>query len=70
MEKVFDWKIPHEWIIKDAYIKNKENKKILDFKDNNLHVVNFSRSIHQNISLDKLKKKIFTIKKILQQYLM
>ena len=62
-KKVFDWKIPHEWIIKDAYIKNKENKKILDFKDNNLHVVNFSRSIHQNISLDKLKKKIFTIKK-------
>lgn len=61
-KKVYDWKIPDEWVIKDAYIQNKKKKKIVNFKNNNLHVVNFSKPIHQNISLNKLKKKIFTIK--------
>ena len=61
-KRVFDWKIPDEWIIKDAYIQNKKNRKIINFKENNLHVVNFSKPVHQNISLNNLKKKIFTIK--------
>ena len=38
-KKVFDWKIPLEWNVKDAYVKNKEGKKIVDFKDNNLHLM-------------------------------
>ena len=37
--KVFDWKIPSEWNIKDAYVKDKKGKKIIDFKKNNLHLV-------------------------------
>ena len=49
--KVFDWKIPLEWRIKDAWIKNSQNIKIIDFKKNNLHVVNYSV---------KIKKKNFT----------
>ena len=51
-KRVFDWKIPDEWIIKDAYIQNKKNRKIINFKENNLHVVNFSKPVHQNISLN------------------
>ena len=35
--KVFDWKIPPEWNIFDAYIVDENNKKIIDFKKNNLH---------------------------------
>ena len=41
-KKIFDWKIPFEWEIKDAYIKNNKGNKIIDFKKNNLHVLNYS----------------------------
>ena len=40
--KCFDWKIPPEWEIKDAWIKDEKNKKIIDFKKSNLHVVGYS----------------------------
>jgi aminopeptidase-like protein len=56
--KVYDWEVPNEWNIKDAYILNEKNKKILDFKNNNLHVVSYSTPINKKISLKELKKKI------------
>ena len=40
--KVFDWKIPHEWNITDAHVIDKNSKKIINFKLNNLHVVNYA----------------------------
>ncbi len=40
--KVFDWEIPKEWVIREAYIKNEHNELILDFKANNLHVLGYS----------------------------
>jgi aminopeptidase-like protein len=58
---VFDWGIPKEWNIKDAYIKNSKGEKIIDFKKNNLHVLNYSTPIKKNISLDELKKHIYTL---------
>ena len=36
--KVFDWTVPKEWNIKDAYIMDENSNKIIDFKKNNLHV--------------------------------
>ena len=52
--KVFDWRIPPEWNVKEAYIKDKFGKKIIDIKNNNLHLVGYSTNIKAN-----LKKKIF-----------
>ena len=62
--KVFDWEIPKVWEIKDGWIKNKKKNKILDFKENNLSVIGYSKNIHKTISATKLKKKIFSIKKL------
>ena len=62
-EKVFDWTIPKEWKVKEAWIKDINNKKIIDFKDNNLHLVNYSQPINKKISLKNLKDKIYTLKK-------
>ncbi len=41
--KVFDWKIPEEWKISSAYIRSLDGKKICDFKDNNLHLLGYSK---------------------------
>ena len=62
-KKVFDWKIPLEWNIKDAWIKDINNKKIIDFKKNPLSVVGYSNKINKYLSLKELKKKIHTLKK-------
>lgn len=57
--KVFDWKIPAEWNIKEAYIADKNAKKIIDFKNNNLHIINYSTSINKFLSRQKLLKHLF-----------
>ena len=59
--KVFDWTIPEEWNIKDAYILDSKKKKILNFQKSNLHVLQYSIPIKKNIKLSKLKKHIFTL---------
>jgi len=59
--QVFDWTVPKEWNIKNAYIKNSKGQKIIDFKDSNLHVVSYSTPIHQKISFQELKAHLFTL---------
>lgn len=59
-KKVFDWKIPYEWSIKDAYILHSSGKKFADFSKNNLHIVNYSMPINKIISKKNLLKNIFT----------
>ena len=61
-KKVFDWKIPDEWIINDAYIQHQTNKKFAEFKKNNLHVVGYSQSINKSMSKKKLLKNVYTQK--------
>jgi len=58
---VFDWVIPKEWNIRDAYIKNSKEQKVVDFKKSNLHVINYSVPIHAEMSLNELKKHLFTL---------
>ena len=57
----FDWIIPDEWNIKDAYIIDPDGNKIIDFKENNLHVVGYSTPIDLTLSLDKLKNKLYSL---------
>ena len=52
--KVFDWKIPPEWNIKNAYVLDKNNKKIIDFKNNNLHLVGYSMPVKRLIKKKEL----------------
>ena len=59
--KVFDWIVPPEWNIKDAFII-KDGKKIIDFKKNNLHVVGFSVPINKTIKKSDLLKKLYSEK--------
>ncbi len=59
--EVYDWTVPKEWNIKDAYIKNSQGEKIVDFKNSNLHVVNYSVPVRQKMSLDELKGHLYTL---------
>ncbi|WP_170830352.1 DUF4910 domain-containing protein [Maridesulfovibrio ferrireducens] len=59
--KVFDWEIPNEWNIEDAYIKNSKGVRIVDFKKNNLHVVGYSTPIDKRMPLAELEKNLHSI---------
>ena len=61
-QKVFDWEIPKEWNIYDAYILDPNKKKIVDFKINNLHLVGYSIPVNKLISKNELIKKFHFIK--------
>jgi aminopeptidase-like protein len=59
--QVFDWTVPKEWNIWDAYIKNPDGEKIVDFKHSNLHVLNYSIPIHRKVPLGELQAHLFSI---------
>jgi len=59
--KVYDWEIPKEWNIKDAYIIDPNGKKIVDFNESNLYVLNYSIPIKKKIKLDELKSHLYTL---------
>ncbi|MDZ8260536.1 DUF4910 domain-containing protein [Nostoc sp. ChiQUE01b] len=59
--QIFDWTVPKEWNIKDAYIKNSQGKKIVDFANSNLHVVSYSLPIDKKVFLTELKAHLFTL---------
>lgn len=58
---VLDWTIPKEWNIRDAWIKNAEGEKVVDFNDHNLHVLGYSTPVHETLSLDALKQHCYTL---------
>jgi aminopeptidase-like protein len=58
---VFDWTIPREWTIRDAYIKNAAGERIVDLGSCNLHVLNYSRPVRTKLPLEELKKHVFTL---------
>ena len=62
-KKIFDWVIPPEWQINNAFVTDKYNNKIINFKLNNLHVVNYSIPIKKQFTKKLLLNKIHTIKK-------
>lgn len=59
--KVFDWTIPKEWSIEEAYIENSKGEKVVDFKDNNLHVVGYSIPVDEVVSLDILNQHLYSL---------
>lgn len=59
--KVFDWTVPKEWRIEDAFIEDDKGHKIIDFRENNLHVMGYSTPVDCIISLEELDKHIYSL---------
>ncbi len=59
--RVFDWTVPREWNIRDAYIKDSQGKRVIDFCSSNLHVVGYSMPVHRKMSLSELQKHLYTL---------
>lgn len=58
---VFDWAVPREWNIREAWVRGPAGDKIIDFRQHNLHVLNYSVPIHRRIGLSELKAHLFTL---------
>ena len=59
--QVFDWTVPKEWNVRDAYVANLTGERVIDFKKNNLHLVGYSVPVKRRMSLTELKQHLFTI---------
>lgn len=56
--KVFDWEVPKEWNLTEGYIENSAGKRILDFRENNLHIMGYSVPVDQYMTLEQLKEHL------------
>jgi aminopeptidase-like protein len=59
--QVFDWTVPKEWNIRDAYVKNLRGERVIDFHESNLHVVSYSGPVHARLGLAELRSHLFTL---------
>lgn len=61
---IYDWRIPEEWQVNNAWIKDSKGNTIVDFKNNNLHLISYSKPIKKNIKFSDLKKNLYYDKKL------
>jgi len=59
--QVFDWTVPSEWTIRDAYISNEVGERIVDFRKSNLHVVGYSEPVDLWLNLEELEKHLYSL---------
>ena len=58
---VFDWTVPREWNIRDAYIKNSRGERVVDFQRSNLHVMSYSVPVNSRMPLEQLRSHLFSL---------
>ena len=57
----FDWTVPKEWNVRDAWVANDRGEKVIDFRTSNLRVVNYSSPVRRRLSLDELRPHLHTL---------
>lgn len=59
--QVFDWTVPKEWNIRDAWVRNARGEKVIDFAKSNLHILQYSVPLHARLPLAELRQHLFSI---------
>ncbi|HKQ36251.1 MAG TPA: DUF4910 domain-containing protein [Nitrospiraceae bacterium] len=59
--KVFDWVVPKEWNIREAYVKGPDGRKVIDFQRHNLHILQYSHPVNMKVTLSELKEHLFSL---------
>lgn len=59
--QVYDWEVPPEWCISAAYIEDSDGDTVVDFEDNNLHVLNYSVPVDREVSFEELQEHLYTL---------
>lgn len=59
--RVYDWTVPDEWNIRDAFIKNRDGQRVVDFQSNNLHVMSYSAPVHATLSRRELEAHLHSL---------
>lgn len=57
----YDWEIPQEWNIRDAYVLDPHGNKVIDFKKSNLHVMGYSIPINKVVSFTELQEHLYSL---------
>ena len=63
-QPVFDWRIPNEWRVRHAYVRDPDGNKLVDWSDNNLHLVNYSSSFQGTLTLSELDEHLYSLPEI------
>lgn len=58
---VFDWTVPKEWNIRDAWVANARGERVVDFRESSLHVVNYSVPVRRQMTLGELRPHLHTL---------
>ena len=61
-KKIYDWRVPLEWKVTEAFINDSKGRNIINFKKNNLHIVGYSTPINKKINFNNLKKNLHYLK--------
>ena len=61
--QVYDWTVPKEWNIRGGYLADEQGNHVVDFEDNNLHILGYSVPIDQMLSLEELEEHLYTLPK-------
>jgi len=59
--RVFDWEVPREWNVRDAFVKNSRGERVIDFQKSNLHLVSYSVPVSRRMRLDELRPHLHTL---------
>ena len=57
----FDWTVPNEWNVSDAYVLNESGERVIDFRENNLHLVGYSVPVDVELSLEELEPHLYSL---------
>jgi aminopeptidase-like protein len=59
--RVFDWTVPKEWNIRDAWVKDPRGERVIDFRRSNLHVLNYSVPVRRKVTAEELRQHLHTL---------